>query len=189
MNKHFNMCVAAFFLLIYASYGEFNRKQEAEITADNHDLVYNPETEDSPITTENISNLLKELIADSDKKLHEETKKAAELGDSIEQHNLGVDYAEGTRVAKDHGEAVKWLKKAAEQGNERSQYNLGIFYSQGTGVATDHSEAVKWFKKAAEQGNADAQYNLGFSYANGLGVPEDHTEAVKWFKKAAEQGN
>jgi len=43
-------------------------------------------------------------------------RKAAEQGFAKAQYNLGVKYANGQGVKRDHAEAVRWYRKAAEQG-------------------------------------------------------------------------
>ena len=73
-----------------------------------------------------------------------------------------MKYAEGSGVAKDEAEAVKWYRLAADQGNASAQRNLGVMYAQGRGVAKGYAEAVMWLQKAANQGNTDAQRILGW---------------------------
>ena len=119
----------------------------------------------------------------------ESTKARAEAGDSIDQYNLGVMYANGTGVAENDQEAVKWYRLAAEQGLAEAQYNLGVMYDDGEGVAENDQEAVKWFRLAAEQGFASAQFNLGVMYANGTGVAQNDQKAYMWFSVAAAQGD
>ncbi|MDR0328908.1 MAG: sel1 repeat family protein, partial [Planctomycetaceae bacterium] len=112
----------------------------------------------------------------------------AENGDAAAQNDLGVCYHNGTGIAKDEQEAVRWFHKAAEQGNVEAQRNLGLCYTDGLGIDKDEREAVKWFRKAAEQGHAPSQTNLGAAYYDGVGVSKDTKEAVNLFQKAAEQG-
>ena len=45
---------------------------------------------------------------------------AAEQGQSEAQYELGVMYADGSGVPRDHSEAVKWCQKAAAQGHEKA---------------------------------------------------------------------
>jgi len=116
-------------------------------------------------------------------------RKAAEQGNAVAQHYLGVKYADGQGVAQNDAEAVKWYRKAAEQGDAPAQNDLGFMYSNGRGVAQDDAEAEKWFRKAAEQGFAGAQNNLGSMYYKGQGLAQNYAEAVKWYRKAAEQGD
>ena len=44
------------------------------------------------------------------------SQKATEQGQAHAQSNLGVMYANGQEVKRDHAEAVRWYRKAAEQG-------------------------------------------------------------------------
>ena len=113
----------------------------------------------------------------------------AERGDADAQAELGVRYAAGRGVERDHEVAVSWLRRAAEQGNARGQVELGFAYERGRGVDQNHDEAVRWFRRSAEQGNALGQNNLGWMYRTGRGVSQDHEEAVRWFRRSAEQGN
>ena len=111
-------------------------------------------------------------------------RKAAEHGDADAQKNIGNCYLNGTGVAKDAAEAVKWYRKAAEQQYAKAQNNLGNCYANGDGVTKDTVEAVKWYRIAAEQGDVDAQRNIGNCYLNGTGVAKDEAEAAIWFNKA-----
>ena len=70
-------------------------------------------------------------------------RKSAEQGDSAGQRLLGWCYANGSGVAKDEKEAVKWYTKSAEQGEATGQRLLGWCYANGSGVAKDEKEAVK----------------------------------------------
>jgi len=122
-------------------------------------------------------------------RLFEIFRKAAEGGDTVAMHNLGVMYDEGRGVAKDEREAVRWYRKAAEGGQTDAMCNLGVMYAEGCGVAKDEREAVSWYLKAAEGGNANAMHNLGLMYAEGRGVAKDERKAVSWYRKAAEGGD
>ena len=113
----------------------------------------------------------------------------AEQGHAAAQYTLGLSYAFGTGVSKDHREAVKWYRQAAEQGHRDAQLSLGNCFYNGKGVPKHDREAIKWFHKAAEQGNVWAQCHLGRSYHNGEGVPKNSQEAIKWYRKAAMQNH
>lgn len=123
----------------------------------------------------------------------DELRTKAEKGDAKAQLSLGLVYAEGTGVAQNDAEAVKWFRKAAELGNAVAQVYLGIEYANGKGgkghVAKNMAEALKWLRKAAEQGYVIAQLRLGEIFDEGQGVTKDPTEAVKWWTRAAEQGD
>ena len=119
----------------------------------------------------------------------EKLKPLAERGHVGSQHLLGVMYYNGTDVAQDYDQAMKWTLKAAEQGYDKAQCNLGIIYKHGKGVDKNYERAIKWFHKAAEQGYDRAQYFLGQMYRVGKDVDQNNAEAVKWYRKAAEQGH
>ena len=89
------------------------------------------------------------------------TRRSAERGEVLAQHNLGLMYSHGHGVARNHAEAFKWFCRAADQGYARAQHNLGLMYSTGLGVAEDDEQAVQWYLKSAEQGYARAQYAEG----------------------------
>ena len=72
----------------------------------------------------------------------------------------GERYFNGTGLAQDYAEAVKWYRRAAEKGHADAENNLGNCYYYGKGVPQDYTEAVKWYRKAADHGNADAEVNL-----------------------------
>ena len=88
-----------------------------------------------------------------------EAIRSAQQGSAQAQYNLGVMYAKGEGVEKDHGLAVYWFHKAAEQGYARAQYYLGVAYANGQGIPKDHDAATYWKNKAAEQGLVEAQRN------------------------------
>ena len=127
-------------------------------------------------------------IYDSIQLAIDDIENLAEQGDADAQNNLGLMYANGTGVAEDDVEAVKWYRKAAEQGLAAAQNNLGYMYRAGEGVVEDATEGVKWYRKAAEQGHAMAQTVLGLAYGTGGGVPEDYVVAYMWLNIAAAQG-
>ena len=112
----------------------------------------------------------------------------AERGAADAQAELGVRYAAGRGVERDHGEAVSWYRRAVAQGDARGQVELGVAYERGRGVEQNHDEAVRWYRRSAEQGNALGQNNLGVVYRDGRGVPQDDEAAVQWFRRSAEQG-
>ena len=90
-------------------------------------------------------------------------EKAAVLGDSRGQFQLGMAYEKGLGVKKDLHEAAKWLEKAAEQNDGRAQFNLGVMFATnfGQGIMTSSQEqrkqAISWLEKAKENSTEDAQ--------------------------------
>lgn len=79
-------------------------------------------------------------------------EEAAELGQEVAMHNLGVHYE------KNHPEkAFRYYKMAAESDFAMSQRALGICYFKGQGVAKDKALALEWFEKALENGDPHAE--------------------------------
>jgi TPR repeat protein/serine/threonine protein kinase len=113
----------------------------------------------------------------------------AESGDVQAQAKLGNMYLRGQGVAKDYGEALKWLRKAAEQGDTDAKLAVGTMYAKGDGVAQDYVEALQWFSQAASKGNRDAEYAISRMYLTGEGVAQNYGVALEWLRKAASQGS
>ena len=105
---------------------------------------------------------------------------AAEQGDPIAQHRIGIMYVMGREVPQDYAQATYWFRKAADQGQGESQYSMGLRYYWGQGVAQDYAESLRWLKLAAQQGIELAAAALKNRYARGEGVPRNLVEAYKW---------
>ncbi|MGB8077349.1 MAG: tetratricopeptide repeat protein, partial [Gallionella sp.] len=74
----------------------------------------------------------------------------AEQGSAQAQYYLGTLYLNGTGVAQNNAEAVKWITRAAEQGYAPAQADLGLLNYNGEVVTKNDPEAFKWTSKAAE---------------------------------------
>lgn len=111
----------------------------------------------------------------------------ANHGDVEAQYTLGEKYYEGTEIAQDYEEAMKWFMKAAGKNDLTALNWVGYMYYNGYGVAQDYNEALKWFTKAADQNSSYAQYYIGRIYRS-ESFGQNYDEAIKWFRKAAEQG-
>jgi TPR repeat protein len=118
-------------------------------------------------------------------------EKAAALanrGNITAQLSLGLDYLNGTGIAKNPAEAARLLQLAAEGGEPIGQYWFGTLYERGIGVPADSAQAFHWYQTAAQQGNRRAMYNVAIAYAVGRGTAQDLAQAAQWFKRAAELG-
>jgi TPR repeat protein len=119
--------------------------------------------------------------------------KAATLGDSNAQFNIGLCYHEGRGVTKDFVQAVSWYQKSAAQGNAAAQNKLGDWHEQGEGVDRDIDQAMHWWQMSANQGYAPAQKTLGDFYSGELffwtlkKTSKDMVKALSWYRKAAGQ--
>lgn len=78
-------------------------------------------------------------------------EKKSEVGNAIAQNAIGICYSNGTGIADDKCEAIKWYKLAAEAGDAAAQVNLGSCFATGTGLGADKcatGEAIKWITRA-----------------------------------------
>jgi len=115
---------------------------------------------------------------------------AGEGGDPAAQFELGNRYLNGSGVAQDNFEALRWFTLAAEQENPNAQYNIAVMYLNGIGVIKDPQQAINWFLRAADNGDPPSQFTLGVALFNGqLGVPQNTAEAYKWFTLAGAAGH
>jgi len=85
-------------------------------------------------------------------------RKAADQNYLPAEHDLGVDYFDGSIVPQDLADGIRLLRKVAEQGEDASgdftvlsdvedaRRRLGMAYWYGNGVKTDYAEAVKWYR-------------------------------------------
>ncbi|KAL9226356.1 hypothetical protein vseg_002179 [Gypsophila vaccaria] len=111
-------------------------------------------------------------------------RRAAELGDSSAQCNLGLAY-----LQDDTKEAVKWLQCSASAGHARAQYQLALCLHRGRGIERNLHEAAKWYLRAAERGYVRAMYNASLCFSSGEGFAQSHPQAKKWMKRAADHGH
>ena len=115
-------------------------------------------------------------------------KKAAEMGFTPAQAELGDCYAQGRGVERDYAKASEWYRRAAEPPEPPKQtetpQQLFELYQQ----ESDRTKWIEYLKMSAQQGHVWAQCELGGCYASGRGVEQDEAQAVQWYRKAAEQG-
>jgi TPR repeat protein len=124
----------------------------------------------------------------------EELKRKADGGDATSQHNLGIDYFNGTDGATENKPmAVKYYEMAIANGYNKTHYNLSIIYSEGTGgVAQDMTKCHALRIQGAEAGSLSCMVQLAEDFEKGKnGVPggrKDIVAAVVWLMKAQEIG-
>ena len=116
-------------------------------------------------------------------------QKAAALGHSGAQYNLGRMYEHGIGVAVDNQRAAQSYLLAATQGDMHAQHHLGEMYRTGRGVARDEHEAWRWTLRSAEQGHVEVFTDLASHYWHGRGVARDPVLAYMWWWLAALNGN
>jgi TPR repeat protein len=95
-------------------------------------------------------------------------RKAAELGQIEAMYHLGVAFADGNAVPKDHASALHWLNKSIAHedryGNNpvrsQAQRALGALYENGYGVGNDLLIAYAFYNLAASDGDQKANEDL-----------------------------
>ena len=102
--------------------------------------------------------------------------KAAELGHSSSQLNLGNYYASGTGVRKHLAKAAYWYRTAYRRGNVTAARNLAIDKVS----AGDIRSAIVWFNKGIEQRDGGSFVALAKIYAGRRGGRE---KAIKLLKR------
>ena len=113
-------------------------------------------------------------------------KKAAEMGFTPAQAELGDCYAQGRGVERDYAKASEWYRRAAGQPPQQTEapqqtetpQQLFELYQQ----ESDQAKRMEYLKKAAQQGYAPAQTELGDCYRQ-----NNNALAVDWYCKAVEQ--
>lgn len=114
---------------------------------------------------------------------------AADAGYANAQDALGVLFATGRGVVKDHQRAFDLLNKAAIGGSPGGMGDLGVMYASGFFVKKDGAKALEWYEKAIEAGNSFALAQAGVVYFNGTGTPRDYNAAAQYFQQAADLGD
>ena len=71
---------------------------------------------------------INDLEKDSEKALRL-LRLAANQGNVVSQHNLGVMYLTAKIVTQDYDQSVKWFQKAADLEYAPAQYALGYMYA------------------------------------------------------------
>uniref|UniRef100_A0A8I3PCT1 SEL1L2 adaptor subunit of ERAD E3 ligase n=1 Tax=Canis lupus familiaris TaxID=9615 RepID=A0A8I3PCT1_CANLF len=104
---------------------------------------------------------------------------AANKGNAIGLHGLGLLYFYGKGVPVNYAEALKYFQKAAEKGWPNAQFQLGFMYYSGSGVWKDYKLAFKYFYLASQSGQPLAIYYLAEMYATGTGVLRSCRTAVE----------
>ncbi len=115
-------------------------------------------------------------------------KPLADAGDARAQSNIGVMYDNGSIVAEDDAEALRWFTLSAEGGFPTGQFNLAVMYKDGTGAEQNLTTALRWYQAAARQGHPQAQMSLMQAFYLGNGDTQDYAMAHMWMVIAAEAG-
>ena len=104
-------------------------------------------------------------------------------------NDLGVKYATGEGVARNHSRAMELYRKACDIGSAVGCGNLAFFYRNGEGSPQDDAQAAAYFKRACNGGYASGCTDLGYMYEKGHGVSKDEKMAVDYYRKGCDGGN
>lgn len=115
-------------------------------------------------------------------------RSAAENGDPLAAHEIGMRYLDGRGVPADSSLALAWFHKAAEAGSVPGVFRVASMYEKGVGVAANLKVAASWYRVAAEAGNVKAMHNLAVLLSEGAEGERDFAAAAHWFEEAARRG-
>lgn len=113
---------------------------------------------------------------------------AANAGDPLAMHELGMRYLLGQGIAPDTLKAAFWIKQAADKEITSARYNYGILCLNGWGVDWNPFEAYKYFLYAASDGMPQSQYVIGLLNTDNLIIRQNWEIAYYWIKKSADAG-
>lgn len=110
-------------------------------------------------------------------------RRAADLGNSYAQANVGDCYGYGLGVAKDPALALQWYRSAAQLNVPLAFNALGWIYLEGLGVPKSPHDALLWYERGADSGSPNAAYEIGWIYSNV--EPVNFIDAMRWYRIAA----
>jgi len=114
----------------------------------------------------------------------EELRTRAETGSVVAQTVLGISYLHGHEVARDPGEAFRWLTLAAEAGAARAEAWLGAMYEEGIYVEVNLARARELYARSSERGEFLGCIFLARALATGKGGSVDEAAAAYWYGQA-----
>lgn len=109
-------------------------------------------------------------------------RRAAELGNSDAQNELGLLYYQGKIVPQNYAEAFKWVQMSANANSALAQNNLGMFYKQGIGCVANSAMAASWYEKASNQGYFNATVCYAYMLYRGDGVAKQPKRTEMLFR-------
>lgn len=115
-------------------------------------------------------------------------KKAADLGLSRAQKQIGDLYWLGQGCNVNREESYRYYKLAVGQGNAEAMADLGWLFKYGQGVEKQPEKAIEWFEKSAARNDPYGLVYLGRCYLYGEGKPKDEYEGMQLIERAS-QGN
>ena len=73
--------------------------------------------------------------------------------DGVACNQLGLMYANGTKIRQNYNKAIQLFKTACDLKNEYGCNNLGWLYQNGQGVKQNKNKAKEFFGKACDYGD------------------------------------
>jgi TPR repeat protein len=114
-------------------------------------------------------------------------RKAADMGHSGAQTNLGTMLAGGQGAPRDAEQALSWFLRAANQGDAHAQFHLAVRYHRANmrGLTPDASEgrikALMWFLLAAA-----GEYHKADEWCDRLRLDMTRDEVLEAERRAAQ---
>ena len=127
-----------------------------------------------------------------EKKMHQAVSwltKAAALGDSDAEYQLGLINEQGLGQSPEVAEAIQYYRQAATNGHAKAMLALARLYQEGVGVNKDLAQAAGYYKQLAQQDNPDAQYQLGLFCVYGALSDCTLQQGKIWLQKAQVNGH
>jgi TPR repeat protein len=116
-------------------------------------------------------------------------RRLGEGGNAYVMFRLGRLYANGTGVARDDVEAVRWYRMGATAGNLSATTALAVALIEGRGATKDEQEGLRLLRTAAGKDNHEALHWLGVILGQGKLVSKDTGEAIRLLTRAADAGH
>lgn len=97
------------------------------------------------------------------------------------EYELGLMYAAGEGVTKDHVEAVRWLERAAGHDYAAAIRTLALAFAHGNlGLARDNHKTVLWLERGAKIGDIWSIRRLATAFRKGeFGLDPDPARATE----------
>ena len=119
-------------------------------------------------------------LPQDDAKANELLHKAAELGCTNANYNLGQAYKEGIGVEVDKNKAKHYWELAAMGGDIMARNNLGWV----EGIYGNHHRAMKHFLIAAKTGEKKALDNVKIGFMKGIVTKDDYANTLRAHQKS-----
>jgi len=114
--------------------------------------------------------------------------KAASLGATEAQYEMGAAYRTGDGVPMDVEGSLVWYRKAAAKNHPKAIYDLALHY---LGEKTNPASMVfadEYMLRAARAGHREAQFQCATSCFRGDSAASQFEDGKQWLAKAAENG-